>query len=97
MSFYNDPSTNVALPLFTPGTDITYVSFDKDNKMFVKSYYDDTVTPPSGGKPRNLYRWYVCKYKYSAYLYDNLCWTNGEARPQNPTCKKVGVERVFKK
>lgn len=92
-----DPSTNVAIALFEPSYSGIYVSFDSKNLMYIKSYYDDTVSPPIVGKLRNLYHWYACEYDYSGYLYNVLCWVYGVAPPQNPSCQKVGVERVFKK
>ena len=71
MQLYTDPGTNVAIALFEPGYDITYVSFDSDNKMYIKSYYNDLTSPPSDGQARNLYHWYICKYNFSAYLVRN--------------------------
>ena len=96
MSFYADPSTNVGLPLFSPGYDITYVAFDDETgEMVVFSYLNDTVNPATDDKPRALSRWYACKYNYSAYVYEVLTWVYGIAEPENPTCSKVTVKRVF--
>ena len=94
MYLYTDPSTNVALPLFEPGYDETYVSFDKNDFMYIKSYLDDTTSPPSS-KERNLYRWYMCETYYTGYTYETLAWALGKYPPENPSCKKVGVKRVF--
>lgn len=64
--------------------------------MYVKSYLDDTVSPPKYlDKPAHLENWYVCLYNYSGYLYEVLAWVYGVAPPQNPSCQKVCVERVF--
>jgi hypothetical protein len=43
-----DLISNVAVPLFFPGAEFGYtqVGFDKDNKLFVPQYDDDTVVPP---------------------------------------------------
>ena len=91
------PSTNVGIALFYPGpTDSSYVSFDKQNHMYIQSYYDDTVNPPaSTGEVVKLDRWYICLYNYTGYLYNVLSWVYGIGEPQNPTCQKVCVERVF--
>ncbi|KAM4059456.1 hypothetical protein HRG_011516 [Hirsutella rhossiliensis] len=98
MSFYSDPSTNVALPLFEPGYTSQPVSFD-DNKsqLAILSYLDDTQTPPTGNTGKALKNWYVCQTYYSAYQYRTLAWVlgNGGARPQNPSCVKVEVQRKF--
>ena len=64
MSLYFDPGTNVALPLFEPGYDTTYVAFDKDEHMYISTYVDDTVSPPTY-KKRMLYRWYMCETYYT--------------------------------
>ena len=93
MGFYAEESTNVALPLF--GSYITtYVAFDKDDLMFIRSYLDDTVSPPTS-KKRSLYRWYMCETYYTGYIYNTLSWTYGSCPPENPSCKKVNVKRVF--
>lgn len=96
MSFYSDPSTNVALPLFYPGDSNTqYVGFDKDDLMNIVSYLDDTKSPPTGQTPRVLKQWYVCNTYYTGYTYQTLSWVLGTAKPQNPSCVKVNVKRKF--
>jgi hypothetical protein len=40
-----NPTSNVAVPLFTPGSLQTTIGFDKDNKLFIPGYYDDTIVP----------------------------------------------------
>lgn len=97
MSFYSDPSTNVAMPLFEPGYGVQSVMFDKDGQMGIYSYLDDTVTPPTGDKVKILRNWYICETYYSAYTYHTLNWVMGDAqaKPQNPSCVKVVVERKF--
>ena len=64
MQLYNDPSTNVALPLFEPAEEFTYVGFDKNEHMFIRTYLDDTVNPPTS-KKQTLYRWYMCESYYT--------------------------------
>lgn len=97
MSFYVDPSTNVAQPMFQPSYDQQQVMFDKEGLMGIYSYLDDTVTPPTGDKVKVLKNWYVCETYYSAYQYRTLNWVvgNGKAKPQNPSCVKVQVHRKF--
>ena len=97
MSFSIDPSTNVALPLFTPSdSDIQYVSFEKSSEaMRVVSYIDDTKKPVQTDKSRALNRWYVCSSNYLGYNYKTLNWVLGNGKPQNPSCKKVDVKRKF--
>lgn len=97
MSFYVDPSTNVAMPLFQPSYDQQQVMFDKDGLMGIYSYLDDSVTPPKDDKVKVLKNWYVCETNYSAYQYRTLNWVlgNGKAEPQNPSCVKVQVHRKF--
>ena len=97
MDLYVDPSTNVAIALFEPTEVFTYVSFDGDNLMFIKSFYNDLVVPPVDGNVQHLYHWYICEYNYEGYIYNVLCWVYGIAPPQNPSCQKVGVQRVFNK
>ncbi|KAK5725045.1 hypothetical protein LTR17_013336 [Elasticomyces elasticus] len=97
MSLYADPATNVGIPLFEPSYGSTPVSFDEDNVMNIPSYLDDTVEPPAAREtPIGLRRWYVCQNYYSGYSYvKSLSWVYGEGEPQNPSCEKVDVVRVF--
>jgi hypothetical protein len=98
MSFYVDPSTNVALPLFEPGYETQNVAFEQSTgAMAIFSYLDDTVTPPTVDKVRVLKNWYVCEYYFSGYVYHTLNWVLGDAsaKPQNPSCVKVQVHRKF--
>lgn len=94
MTLYNDPSTNVALPLIGFEEPYTYIGFDKDQNMFIRTYIDDTVTPPKS-KTKTLYRWYMCQTYYIGYTYTTLAWVNGKYPPQNPSCEKVQIKRVF--
>ncbi|EKD12637.1 hypothetical protein MBM_09206 [Drepanopeziza brunnea f. sp. 'multigermtubi' MB_m1] len=87
-------TSNVAVPLFFPGPEgYANFGFDKDDRLFVPSYIDDTVTPPVYRKER-LYRWYACLTN-AGYVYETLAWVVGTCKPQNPTCEKVTVKRVF--
>jgi len=95
--FYNDAS-NVAIPLFYPGdSEQTYVAFDQNNVLNIPSYFDDTVVPPtSDGNATSLHRWYLCQNYYLGYNYlKSLSWVLGIGAPQNPSCEKVEVVRVF--
>lgn len=90
-------TSNIANPTFYPGTDrSTNVAFDKNNCLYIEADMDDTVSPPayfnSSHKVKN---WYVCLTRYS-YLYTTLSWKVGlTGTPQNPSCQKVDVVRVF--
>ncbi|KAF2116093.1 hypothetical protein BDV96DRAFT_645439 [Lophiotrema nucula] len=98
LAFYFSYSSNVVLPLFYPGIDystVVPVAFDSNNLMNIQDYVIDTVNPPTYGDEKAYYRWYACTTYYLGYTYVNLAWTLGEAAPQNPTCVKVDVKRVF--
>lgn len=95
MQLSYNPASNVAVPLFMPAEYGQEVAFDPDNKMAIVGYLDDRLAPsPSPYDPKRLYRWYVCT-TYAGYVYQTLAWALGEAEPQNPTCEKVDVVRVF--
>lgn len=97
MSFWVDPSTNVALPLFQPSYDTTYVTFEKETQeLAIAAFYDDTKTPPKSGTYIRK-NWYVCQTQYLGYQYQTLNWVigTGKAIPQNPSCVKVQVVRKF--
>ncbi|OAQ98760.1 hypothetical protein LLEC1_05795 [Akanthomyces lecanii] len=96
MQFFYDPSTNVAHPLFEPSYTATYIAFnDEDNEMAIFSYVDDTVNPPKAGPFTALKQWYACTTYYSGYSYFTLNWAVGNGKPQNPSCVKTEVKRVF--
>ncbi|UNI15594.1 hypothetical protein JDV02_002116 [Purpureocillium takamizusanense] len=98
MSFYTDPSTNVALPLFEPSYTRQYVAVERrTGRLAVIGYLDDSHTPPTADKPRALRNWYVCQSYYTGYQYHTLNWVlgNGSQKPQNPSCVKVEVQRKF--
>ncbi|KAE8443307.1 hypothetical protein EG329_002023 [Mollisiaceae sp. DMI_Dod_QoI] len=88
-----NPISNVAVPLFTPGEGTTSVGFDGENKLFVFGYTNDTVSPPTY-ETKAYYRWYVCLTN-AGYTYTTLAWVVGPGSPENPSCVKVDVERVF--
>lgn len=98
MSFYYDPSTNVAMPLFEPGYTTQYVTWDQSNgEMAIFDYLNDRVTPPTDAKVYVLKNWYVCETNFEGYTYTTLNWAMGYvgAKPQNPSCVKVEVQRRF--
>jgi hypothetical protein len=96
MSFYSEPSTNVAQLMFQPGYDEQEVVFNKEtNDMAIVSYYDDTKNPPTDETARVLTRWYVCETNFEGYQYDTLNWVLGNGKPENPSCVKVTVTRKF--
>lgn len=95
MTFYYQPSTDVALPLFEPTYPNVVVEFDQNKRMNVPAYIDDTVAPPKAGNYYPIYRWYVCETYYTGYTYTTLAWKLGSGRPQNPSCVKVDVTQKF--
>ncbi|QPG96437.1 hypothetical protein C2857_004194 [Epichloe festucae Fl1] len=97
MIFYTEPSTNVAIAFFYPGSGPTQlVGFDEQEHMNVVTTLDDTTSPPNDSTPRVLKNWYVCTTHYTSYTYKNtLNWVMGNAMPQNPSCVKVDVKRKF--
>ncbi|KJZ74748.1 hypothetical protein HIM_05865 [Hirsutella minnesotensis 3608] len=97
LSLSSDPSSNVALPLLMPGYNQQYVAFDKKGQMAIMSYLDDTKSPPVSGNAKAFKNWFVCQTNYSGYRYRTLAWVHGtsKAKPQNPTCVKVEVQRKF--
>lgn len=96
MSFYIEPSTNVALPLFQFASNYQAVTFGKEtSELAIFSYLDDSVTPPTGQDVKVLQNWYVCESYYLGYSYQTLNWALGTAAPQNPSCVKVKALREF--
>jgi hypothetical protein len=96
LGLYVEPTTNVALPLFYPGTsEATTLSFDEHDLLNIQGYVHDTLNPPTWGDYVAYYRWYSCTTYYTGYTYVTLTWVLGEGAPQNPTCVKVDVKRVF--
>ncbi|KAK5167418.1 uncharacterized protein LTR77_007117 [Saxophila tyrrhenica] len=82
MDLSTDVGSNVALPLFQPSDEGQQVGFDEHNMMYMKTYLNDMVTPPRGGKSRKLYRWYTCTTLYSSYKYHALAWVLGKSPPE---------------
>jgi hypothetical protein len=62
--------------------------------MYVLSTTDDTVDPPVDTEEK-VKQWYVCTTDVG-YVLETLAWVIGkQATPQNPTCQKVEVKRVW--
>ncbi|KAF2112516.1 hypothetical protein BDV96DRAFT_648773 [Lophiotrema nucula] len=96
MQLVYDPTSNVAVPILYPSGGETYSSvyFDKSEELYIQSWKDDTVDP-AVSKEEKVKQWYVCTTYYS-YTYVTLAWVVGKnATPQNPTCQKVTVKRVW--
>ena len=88
------PTTNVAVPLFFPGDQgFASFGFDQEDKLYVLGYLDNTVSPPVY-KTQGYYHWYAC-ITNAGYVYQTLAWTVGSGAPENPSCQKVDVKRVF--
>lgn len=89
--------SNVAIPIFSPGdSSYTLIAFEKDGCTYISVSRDDTVSPPVYFNPdKKVKNWYVCLTRWS-YLYHTLSWKVGlTGEPQNPSCQKVDVIRVF--
>jgi hypothetical protein len=84
----------VAIPLFSPSVEYsTPVGFDENGLMNIQNYLDDRVVPPTQST-KAYYRWYICT-TYYGYTYQTLAWVLGQYPPENPSCQKVEVKRVF--
>ncbi|TVY92323.1 hypothetical protein LAWI1_G002184 [Lachnellula willkommii] len=88
-------TSNVAVPLFQPSYEGQMVAFDDNNKLVILRSSDDTKPLPNNDSGA-ISNWYACTTDYG-YLYQTLAWVVGteSAVPQNPTCQKVEVVRVF--
>lgn len=92
-----NPSSNVGMPLFFPGDENAQsLAFDANNRLNIQGYLDDSVSPVnlSSATTTAYYRWYICD-TYFGYAYTTLAWTYGSCEPQNPSCQKVDVKRVW--
>jgi len=87
------PTSHVGVPLFFPGdaNAFTNFGFDKNDKLFIFGYLDNSVSPPVY-TTKAYYHWYAC-FTNAGYYYQTLAWSIGH--PENPTCVKVDVKRVF--
>lgn len=97
MEFSIDATSNAAMPIFFPNnSSSTAVSFKESGNMYIARNVDDTVSPPASlNTTQALENWYICLTRWS-YLYQTLVWKIGvEGVPQNPSCQKVAVQRVF--
>ena len=95
--FNYDPTTDIAIPILTPGSERPQLlAFDQQDRLNVQGYIDWSANPPnSTGSMEAYYRWYACQTYYAGYAYHNLAWGLGPREPENPTCVSVGVKRVF--
>lgn len=89
--------SNVANPTFYPGTTkYDVIAFDEYGSAYISATLDDTVSPPTYFSPSlKVKNWYICYTRWS-YLYYTLSWKVGlTGEPQNPSCQKVDIVRVF--
>jgi len=86
-----NPTSNIALPLFEPTAYGTSLAFDVNDLLNIQG--SDGYLPTSGTTVA-YYRWYICETD-GGYLYTTLAWAVGAGKPENPTCSKVHVKRVF--
>ncbi|KAF3000831.1 hypothetical protein E8E13_006841 [Curvularia kusanoi] len=90
-------ASNVANPTFSPGTEkYDVIAFNKDGSAYISVGLDDTVSPPTYFSPNlKVNNWYICLTRWS-YQYYTLSWKVGlTGEPQNPSCQKVDVVRIF--
>jgi hypothetical protein len=95
LNFFFDSTTDLTLPIIEPGSSNHLFAFDSSDEMTVQGYVHWDTNPPTPGPTYGLKRWYACKTYYSGYQYENLAWAMGPREPENPTCEKVTVKRVF--
>ncbi|SMQ55795.1 unnamed protein product [Zymoseptoria tritici ST99CH_3D7] len=96
LTFLYSPSSTLAHAQFGGIGQEQQFGFDKDNKLYVPTYYDESVYPPKSlGSSKPEYHWYLCNYNYAGYGYQSLNWAVGDAKPKNPTCAKVDVVRRY--
>ncbi|KAL9622813.1 MAG: hypothetical protein Q9160_002932 [Pyrenula sp. 1 TL-2023] len=94
LTLYYNPASNVALPLLEPSDSGVPVGFDDQDLLYVSSYVDDRVSPPTV-RDQKYYRWYACRTYFLGYQYQTLAFGLGDTQPQNPTCIKTDVKRLF--
>jgi hypothetical protein len=95
-SFNYDPTTDIAVPILGPGDqNAQQLSFDDKDELLIQGYIDWAANPPKAGNFTAFKRWYACTTYFSGYEYDNLAWGLGKHEPEDPTCVKVTVKRVF--
>jgi hypothetical protein len=93
MELSYNPTSNVAVPLFTPADSGLEISF-LDDKLGVPSYLNDQVTPPAYSDTAYFDRWYICETN-AGYDYITLALVLGDTAPQNPSCVEACIKRVF--
>jgi hypothetical protein len=95
--FSVDYTSNIAFATIGPG-EIYYgtLTFDSCGYLYMRDSFDDTVNPPTYyDSVKKLDNWYLCLTTWN-YMYEALAWKIGvTGEPQNPTCSKVRVKRVF--
>lgn len=93
-AFNYDITSNLAVPILSPGSDQpTLVAFDSCDDLAIQAYVpgkNDTQ-----GVTKAFNRWYACNTTYTSYTYNNLAWGLGKGAPDNESCVKVNVMRVF--
>jgi hypothetical protein len=94
--FNYDPSTNIAVPILQTGSSNPQpLAFNDRDELIFQSYIDWTADPPKEVEPYGLKRWYACTTLFLGYEYNNLAWGLGAGKPDDPTCVKVDVKRVW--
>lgn len=95
-SFNYDPTTDIAVPILGPGDQgAQQFSFDDKDELLIQGYIDWAANPPKAGNFTAYKRWYACTTYFAGYQYNNLAFGLGKHKPEDPTCVKVSVKRVF--
>ncbi|PVH83904.1 hypothetical protein DL98DRAFT_613184 [Cadophora sp. DSE1049] len=87
-----------AVTLFRGGQErATVVGFDKEDKLFLWGRDDGSLMPQHEVTEDEcytaVYHWYVCMTKWMTE-FETVVWSSGD-KPDDPTCQKVDIKRVF--
>ncbi|KAI2610836.1 uncharacterized protein GGS25DRAFT_529814 [Hypoxylon fragiforme] len=100
MTFFYNQASNLAFPLIWPSQDNALpISFtEEDGLLAVGVNINDALSPPQPYEDYIAYltgRWAICKTYWQGYGYEALQWVLGDQEPQNPSCQRVTVKRVW--
>jgi len=98
MRFEYEAGTNLVNIALTPWTDTYQLVWFEDGSasMYITIAKDDTGKAPDWvHPPKKVKNWYMCTMRYDD-TWRSLAWKIGfVGEPQNPTCSKVDVVRVW--
>jgi hypothetical protein len=90
LSFEYSPTSDLAVPRLSPSEYGTQFYFVNDTLVIAQFNNVGGVIP--------LDRFYLCELspqENNGYAYTSLAWKLGQGRPDNESCQKVTVKRVF--